>query len=194
MKFIPLQSRAAYLMSLPIDAPVEGDTGVVLGDERSGATLSMDRKYRYRLWRTWDPTRPLVAWIMLNPSTADHETNDPTIKKCIKFSQRWGFGGLEVVNLFPYRATNPAELKKLSYFEALGPANAERFIWDAAGRAAQTIAAWGQHGRLHGQDYQVTLEALSRGIKLHALKLAKNDTPYHPLYLRDDTQPFLWRE
>ncbi|TMF61888.1 MAG: DUF1643 domain-containing protein, partial [Chloroflexi bacterium] len=68
-----------------------------------GATFSADRRYRYRLWRRWDGARPVVAFVMLNPSTADARRDDPTIRRCIGFAKSWGFGGVEVVNLFAYR-------------------------------------------------------------------------------------------
>jgi hypothetical protein len=192
-QLIALFPRPSVLATLKIDENIHTDAFVEGDRAGDGAIISVDGKYRYLLWRTWDPSLPKVVWVMLNPSTADHRMDDPTIRKCIKFSKAWGFGRLEVVNLFPYRATDPAELKKLSYFEALGPAYAERFIWDAAAEAKLVVAAWGQNGKLHGQDTQVWLEGMSKGIQFHALKLAKNGTPYHPLYLKDDTKPFLWR-
>ena len=67
---------------------------------RGGATFSADRRYRYRLWREWDRSRAVVAFVMLNPSTADASRDDPTIRRCIGFARAWGFGGVEVANLF----------------------------------------------------------------------------------------------
>lgn len=63
--------------------------------------------YRYRLWRCWQPTLGSVLWIMLNPSTATEAEDDPTIRRCVSFADTWGFGGIDVVNLFAYRATSP---------------------------------------------------------------------------------------
>ncbi len=67
----------------------------VEGTREAGATLSVDNVYRYALWRTWDPpadmfepSRPIMTWVMLNPSTADHRVDDPTIRKCIGFAKR----------------------------------------------------------------------------------------------------------
>jgi hypothetical protein len=78
----------------------------------SSAVLGgLNREYRYELRRRWAPGQ-LVCWVMLNPSTADASQDDPTIRRCSSFSRAWGYGGLMVVNLFAYRATKPAELKK----------------------------------------------------------------------------------
>ena len=74
----------------------------------AGAVFSDDMVYRYRLWRTWDPDLPTCLFIMLNPSTADHEQNDPTIRRCLDFAKQWGYGQLLVGNLFALRATDPA--------------------------------------------------------------------------------------
>jgi len=89
----------------------------------SGAVMSACRKYRYRLWRIWDDSKPKVLWIMLNPSMADENENDATIKKIIRFSKSWGYGGIYVGNMFSFRATDPKQLKKLKYLEAVGVNN-----------------------------------------------------------------------
>lgn len=48
-------------------------------------------------------------FIMLTPSTADADTDDPTIRRCIGFAKSSGFGGLYVGNLFAYRSTQPID-------------------------------------------------------------------------------------
>jgi hypothetical protein len=74
-----------------------------------GALLSEDGRYRYRLWRLWDDLAPVMVWVMLNPSTADADLDDPTIRKCIGFAKANRHGGIIVVNLFAWRATDPKE-------------------------------------------------------------------------------------
>lgn len=74
----------------------------------SGAKLSPDGHYRYLLWRVWDAERPLCGWIMLNPSRADAAADDPTLRRCRRFSLDWGFGGLLAGNLFAWRTAHPA--------------------------------------------------------------------------------------
>lgn len=75
-----------------------------------GAKFSDCRKYRYTLWRIWNESEPCVMFIGHNPSTADEKEDDPTIRRCINYSRDWGYGGLYMVNLFAYRATDPKDL------------------------------------------------------------------------------------
>jgi hypothetical protein len=79
-------------------------------DVRKGADLSPDGVYRYSLSRSWDFRGGNLNIIMLNPSTADHEVDDPTITRCVERAKRLGFGGLVVTNLFAFRATYPVDL------------------------------------------------------------------------------------
>ena len=74
---------------------------------QSGADFSECGRYRYKLWRTWDDIRPVVMFIMLNPSTADATADDPTIRRCIGFARAWGYGGVRVGNLFAWRTPYP---------------------------------------------------------------------------------------
>jgi hypothetical protein len=75
------------------------------------ALLSPCGTFRYRLGRRWSDG-PTVAFVLLNPSTADEVVDDPTVRRCIRFSERDGYGGLEVVNLYAYVATDPADLRR----------------------------------------------------------------------------------
>ena len=75
------------------------------------ANFSRCRQYRYALWRQWGASADFVLIVGLNPSTADHRRDDPTIRRCIGFARDWGYSGLCVANLFAYRATYPAQLK-----------------------------------------------------------------------------------
>ena len=75
-----------------------------------GAQFSPCKKYRYALWRTWNQDDGHVMFIGLNPSTADEFTDDPTERRCMGFARRWGFGGIYMMNLFAFRATNPLDL------------------------------------------------------------------------------------
>jgi hypothetical protein len=114
-----------------------------------GATLSPDRLYRYHLYRTWDAELPHMVWLMLNPSTADAEKDDLTIKKCMGFARREGMGGIEVLNLFAYRATLPGDLLDAAGagVDPEGPGNVDmwRVVLDAADTTpgALVVAAWG---------------------------------------------------
>ena len=76
--------------------------------EHNGAIIVGE--YRYLLWRTWDVSRPRLLWVLLNPSTADGRTDDPTLRRSISFSRDWQYGGLEIVNLFALRSRHPRDL------------------------------------------------------------------------------------
>ena len=88
---------------------------------RTGADFDPTGVYRYSLWREWDARAPAVAFVMLNPSTADAGKDDPTIRRCASFARSWGYGSLEVVNLFAYRASEPKRLRQTP--DPIGPAN-----------------------------------------------------------------------
>lgn len=114
-----------------------------LFEASAGAEFSADERFRYRLWRRWAAAGPVHCWIMLNPSTADAERNDPTIRRCIGFSQAAGAAAIEVVNLFALRATQPSELVRAAAegAEVVGLANDQAL--ELAASADLVIAAWG---------------------------------------------------
>jgi hypothetical protein len=152
------------------------------GTITAGAFLSPCRIYRYVLWRRWDAKRPSVMFVGLNPSTADETEDDPTIRRCVGFAKAWGYGGIAMLNLFAYRSTDPAALKRVS--DPIGPHNNDHLIIEEV-NCAKVIAAWGVHGTLHGRDRQVCAMLT----QLWCLGTTKSGHPKHPLYLRSDTQP-----
>lgn len=159
-------------------------------DDVTGAVFSRCARYRYTLWRVWEPDNPRVAlFLMLNPSKADEVTNDPTVARCIRFAKRWGYGRLTVCNLFAYRATHPVEMKAAD--DPVGPEN-DSAILSAASRADTIVAAWGVHG-VHLSRGRAAVRLLrAYRTKLHILGLTKAGHPRHPLYLRSSTTPSLW--
>jgi hypothetical protein len=88
------------------------EAGSLFGsDDFAGAIFDDKRRvYRYVLWWRWGDATKRCLFIMLNPSTADEHVLDPTVKKCVKWARSWGFGALDVCNLFAWRATDPSEL------------------------------------------------------------------------------------
>lgn len=154
---------------------------------RSSATISECGTYRYWLERQWSNEPPQV-FVMLNPSTADANQDDPTIRRCISFSKREKAGGLIVVNLFAFRATNPRELKTAD--DPVGKENARSIgealiLSAAAGRPA--ICAWGANKLAIPQADRLKRRARDATAKLVALRLTKSGAPEHPLYLPADT-------
>jgi hypothetical protein len=141
------------------------------------ATVSEDQKFRYFLKREWDTyRRASVLFVMLNPSTADATNDDPTIRKCIGFAKRWGFGSITVANLYAFRATSPIDLKKSGY--AIGPENDWYLRW-AADDAAMIVAAWGVHAQKERAD-AVTKKLCERK-NVFCLGVTKDRFPRHPL-------------
>lgn len=145
------------------------------------AVFDASGRYRYLLTRTTGPARPRLAFVLLNPSTADARRNDPTIRRCIGYAQRWGFGRLEIVNIFAYRTTYPREL--LAHHEPVGRGN-DAWIRRVARRADRVVVAWGAHGSALGRSARVA--RLLDGIEAWCLGTTRAGEPRHPLYLRAD--------
>lgn len=163
--------------------------GVVM---ESGAIISLCGQFRSRLWRIWDTELPRVLWVMLNPSTADENVNDPTIEAIIDFTQRWGFGGIEVCNAYAYRTKSPALLKAARY--PIGPDN-DRTLQAMMGAISEengiVMAAWGAHIQA-GRAHSIRTDAMLCSTPLYHLGLNKNGSPKHPLYIRRDTPRREW--
>ena len=158
----------------------------------AGAVFSDDMVYRYRLWRTWDPEMPTCLFLMLNPSTADHQQDDPTIRRCLDFARQWGYGRLLVGNLFALRATDPQKLRQ--HPEPTGGPDNDDTIMAMHEEANFTVAAWGVHVA-HLRRVK-PLKAMLGNMpwrSVYHLGLTKSGHPRHPLYLRKDVQPELWR-
>lgn len=145
-----------------------------------GAIFDRTRRYRYKLWRTWDENLPLMAFLMLNPSKADHVKNDQTIRTCISIARRFGFGSIEVVNLFAFCATYPDQLRA-----AKNPVGKENdvYIIDALHRSTQMLLAWGNHGRLKSRSREVLDMVSEAEGELVCLGKTKSGEPRHPLYV-----------
>jgi len=140
--------------------------------------------YRYSLWREWCADSPRVAFIMLNPSTADDRKDDPTIRRCIGFARAWEFGALEVVNLFAYQATDSSKLLRVA--DPVGPEN-DDYIVQAAERCSYVVVAWGAKGVLLDRGRQV-IRLLAGWRHVGCLGITKDGYPRHPLYVRGNTK------
>ena len=152
----------------------------------STARFSDCMQYRYTLARIWDDGVKPALFIMLNPSTADVNVDDPTVKRCRRYAGEWGYGGLMVGNLFALRSTDPNALYK--HEDPVGPDNNEA-LNEMASQAGIIIAAWGQHGVLKGRAEEITEMFAGR---LYSLKINKGGEPSHPLYLSKSLTPTLW--
>lgn len=153
-----------------------------------GAILSDDREYRYRLWRVWDFTKPRACYIMLNPSTADETKDDATIRVCKGRAIRLGMGGIDVVNLFALRSTQPQALygHPAPISHPAEPLRSSDLLIEAATQAGIVICAWGTHGKLRDRGRNVLIDLKGRGIAAHAIRLNADGSPAHPLRISYD--------
>lgn len=154
------------------------------------AIFSPCRTWRYRLERIWDRKRPYLMIVGLNPSVADETRNDHTVTKCIGYAQRWGFGGLWMLNIFAYCATDPRKMKRAD--APIGPEN-DRWLVASAHQAGQMIVAWGDHGGHRGRDAAVVTMLQAEGVTLKCLGVTKKGYPKHPRVVRGDVEPRLYR-
>ena len=144
--------------------------------------------YRYTLTREWEYGLPFVAWMLLNPSKATGEIDDPTVVKCREFAKRWLFGGMILLNLFAWRATRPEQL--LTADNPVGPLNdpwITQILDDP--RITAVICGWGTGNAAASliPDRELQVDDLLRASNLagHTYCLGRNrgGTPKHPLYL-----------
>ena len=122
-----------------------------------------------------------VVFVGLNPSTADETRDDPTTRRCVGFARDWGFARLELVNLFAFAATEPAELRSAP--DPVGPGNLDA-VAEATGRADLVVCAWGNDGL--GPQADAVLDLVARP---HCLGLTARGAPRHPLYVRATVRP-----
>lgn len=146
-----------------------------------GAHFSECRKYRYYLWRVWDVEKPLILFIGLNPSTADENMDDNTIRRVKRFARDWGYGGVYMMNLFAWVTPYPEELPLAK--DPLGDNN--YWLKDVSGKCKDVLCAWGSFP-----------EAAARAKEVHAmfpralaLIVNKDGSPRHPLYVPAKTKP-----
>jgi hypothetical protein len=144
--------------------------------------------YRYSLWRRWSLERPSLVFVLLNPSQASADTDDPTLRRCLSFAQDWGYGSLEIVNLFAWVTTCPQKLKVVS--DPIGP-ECDRYLLAAVAKAERIVVAWGNGGQLYQRDRTV-LEWLSAHTPIYCLGLNRSGQPRHPLYLPRIVNPLLF--
>lgn len=157
----------------------------------TSAVISECGRYRYRLSRVWNPDKRPCVWVMLNPSTADASQDDPTIRKCVGFADRWGCGGITVVNLYALRSTDPDELDR--HQDPVGPDN-DSWISRSVRDASIVVCGWGQSFPIGGQDRitQVVQLIHQTGASPMCVGVTASGNPRHPLYVpyRDELRAY----
>jgi len=152
--------------------------------KESDAVLSDCGRYRYLLRRSWDASKPRALFVMLNPSTADAEIDDPTIRSCTRLCRSWGYGSFEVVNVFAFRATDP---KKLAHADdRQGPLN-DTHIIAALIRCDVVICAWGAYPIPIVRHRAIISMIQAQKMDGHCLGRTKKGHPKHPLYIKTGT-------
>lgn len=151
--------------------------------------FSSDRRHRYSLVHRWNPLfgERLILWIGLNPSTADEAQLDPTLTRIRTFSQREGFDGFWMANLFGLRTPYPKEM--MADPDPVGAEN-DASLLAAADRCEKIVAAWGASG-----VYQERADAVVRlfaGRKLWCLGTTQEGHPRHPLYVAGSQKLVRW--
>jgi hypothetical protein len=157
-----------------------------------GAEFSPCGVYRYSLSREWADGDGTILFVMLNPSTANADANDPTIRRCMGFARSWGAKRIEIRNLFAFRATDPKDMvAALGHgTDIVGPENDSQ-IEAAHGRSSRTFAAWGAHP-LATERGKVAMRILSRR-PVFCFGTSKSGAPRHPLYVPSNFLPLEYR-
>jgi hypothetical protein len=174
----------------PTSEPTAGLYVKTKGHNLAGAIFSLCDKYRYAMWRFWGGTpENVIAFIGLNPSTADHLVLDPTTTRLRNFAQEWGFDGFYMLNAFGYRATDPTDM--LAQQDPNGLEN-NRYVRMYSRMSKRTVCCWGNDGAHKKRSTE--LKELLHDQNLYAFRITKQNEPWHPLYLPGDSMPSLWRE
>ena len=151
-----------------------------------GASFSPDRVYRYSLWRFWkQPANNYAVFVGLNPSTADEDEDDPTVRRCINYVFDWGYDALIMLNAFAYRSTDPKRLSEIK--DPIGPMN-DFYLNVLSKDAGITVTAWGNIGNYRNRSHDV-LKLLKEP---YHLGWTKSGMPRHPLYLKKTVIPEPW--
>lgn len=158
-----------------------------------GAVITPCGRFRPRLWRRWNDALPVLPFMMLNPSEADGEEDDHTVRKCVGFAERFGYGGIEIVNLSDFRAKNPKDLKAAGWL--VSPQNDAHISTVVRCYGPMLVVAWGVNancaeGWARVKQVCELLDDLSADP--HALCVTANGTPAHPLMLpyKSELQPW----
>jgi hypothetical protein len=146
-----------------------------------GAHFSEDRQYRYALWRIWNENRPVIMFIGLNPSTANERKNDPTIRRVMRFTNDWGYGGFYMMNLFAWVTPYPRDLERAADPVGLN----DEWLEKIYNETVMPVYVWGSFPQATERAKRVR-EMCPGG---YCLGTSKMGNPLHPLYLPVDTRP-----
>ena len=155
-------------------------------DSKITAVFSECQKYRYQLREIWDESKPLVMWLLMNPSVACIDYADPTLIRTGKFARSWGCGGQLIANVHAYRATDKNRLLEVK--DPVGPEN-DDMILKMANESKTIVLAFGQPPKMLRSRGQDLIKLLQHHSGLSYLRLSQDGMPSHPLYLPSDLTP-----
>lgn len=150
------------------------------------ALISDCGRFRYYLLRQWATYRPLLVFVLLNPSKADAFVDDRTLAKCMAFAYSLSYDGVLILNAYAYRATDPEDLREAGY--PVGPMNDDILRAMLPGQP-MVICGWGANARGKERPAEVLQIIRESGCTPHALRLLADGTPEHPLYLPSTCKP-----
>jgi hypothetical protein len=161
--------------------------------EAGPALLSPCRIYRYTLERVWDIDRPRCAFVGLNPSTADEHQLDPTLRRCVRFADSWGYGSFIMLNVYAFRSTDWRGVQM--YGAPVGPDNDKwvgRTVLEIEGNGGIVICCWGTHVKdiRGGLDRSAAVCAMIS--RPYYIRMTRSGYPEHPLYLPSNLEPEPW--
>ena len=178
-----------------LNIQLSGEKNNIIPPHMKGtAEFSPNKTYRYVLSRDWslpDEEKKTVLFIMLNPSTADENVFDPTVRRCFGYAVRWGFNVMKVANIYAYRATNPKDMLNAEKIgiDIIGLPENDLWITKLSSEADKIICAWGAMKWSKERETKV-LKFLTmwHPDKLYCLRKTKDGRPVHPLYQRNDVE------
>jgi hypothetical protein len=174
----PVGAAGTALETLRVAADVVVDVRHTLeGMQAAAAWFDHTRAYRYLLTRRWHPTDPPLVWVLLNPSTADALRLDPTVTRCVKRARGLGYGACWVLNLYAFRATNPADLAGV--VDPVGVHN-DSFLrqYTADLPHSRVVVGWGSGGP--DPTRPAAVRELLGGVALWCLGVNGDGNPRHP--------------
>jgi hypothetical protein len=159
-----------------------------------GAILSACGRYRYGLDRSIGMGDRIVVFIGVNPSTANADVDDATVRKWRGFTARWGYDKFFVGNLFAWRSTDVRRLALAD--DPIGPEN-DAHLRVMLSYAELVVPCWGDSGKLP-VSLRMRVEAVRElicesGRPVKCLGLTKGGDPKHPLMLGYSTALQDWR-
>lgn len=151
--------------------------------------ISDDGKYRYTLYRELGGTGPTVAFFGVNPSTATAVESDHTVSKMVGFSQKFGFGGFYIANIFAWRSKDVRQLAAVE--DPIGPDN-HRYIRQVIDRADILIPCWGSRKKVP-KELWPQFDAMANTLKYSgtpglSFGITQSGDPRHPLMLPYSTK------